>query len=407
MTVSDTPRDIAVAFPGTGPVAFPGSGSAGSRSVTPKSRPAPPAYVEVSLGDTDDLPVATPAPVQAPVARNRGLSHAPEGEDGAPSRSISACTGILLFSLLVCYVAIPLPTKSYWLFLFYVVAYLPSFCLLVWWWGHRDVASLDKTIRKYFLGFSLSIPSMLIALFFFTILISFARTLSAFIIIMVFFSFVFVALPEEYLKYSLTNKNFSSPAHRAKADLIYATAIALGFATGQCLFLLTLTGLQEIAQQYPVIMFRLTFELIMFFVPLHCLTGYQIGLRITIRDYYLQHPSPNQPRYSSSIKGILFYPVLLRGFSILVFAFCELLSATYGWTYGWVGGVVGNVLFCLLCIIGTKRVERQLPADYLRRVGYLHMMGYGVLPDDDGAREVQSAPEAVMMVPGPVRVHEV
>jgi len=230
------------------------------------------------------------------------------------------------------------------------------------------------------LGFLTAFPFMVMAVVFLSTFLMFVRTIYALFFAAFLFALFVISLPEEYLKYTFTAKSFSSWSERRKADLIYATGAALGFATGEALFAVwQFERLQSELQLEDSTLVRITALLVLFFLPLHCLTGYQIGLRLTLKEYYQAHPesAPSSHQAGNSVLRIIGVPVILRTTLICFWIFFEMIDDGVSW----IGGVIFNILICLVCLIISKRLERQLPRDYLRRVGYLNVMGYGVLPE--------------------------
>jgi len=271
-------------------------------------------------------------------------------------------------------------TEKYILFLHFAIIFCPSLLLVKWWFSNRTETALDQLVRRYMLGFLSAFPFMVLAFVFLSTFLMFVKTVYALFFAAFLFALFIISFPEEYLKYTFTAKSFTSWSERRKADLIYATGAALGFATGEALFMVW-----QIARvQYQLLLedstlVRITALLVLFFVPLHCLTGYQIGLRLTLKEYYIAHPEEAEraPPFSSTIMGIIAIPVVLRTSLICFWLFFELMDDGVSW----IGGVVVNIIICLVCLVVSKRLERRLPRDYLRRVGYLNVMGYGVLPD--------------------------
>jgi len=170
-----------------------------------------------------------------------------------------------------------------------------------------------------------------------------------------------------------------APQDRIIADVIYAASSSLGFATGQALLYTVQIVSDE--KQINSDAFYISVAVILFLMPLHVLTGYTIGLRLTILHYYNSHP--DDPTYTrpgclgNSFKGIIFVPVLLRSILNAVFFSLVFLDVSGG---TWI--LLGtSFVVCTAAVIHTKVVERRLPTEYLHRVGYLHVMGYGVLAD--------------------------
>merc|ERR1740117_1664085 len=143
-------------------------------------------------------------------------------------------------------------------------------------------------------------------------------------ILAVMLSVVVIAFPEEAIKYFWCTSVLSgAPQERLIADVIYAASSSLGFATGQALLYTveSVSNVNEINSEA----FYLSLALILFLLPLHVLTGYQIGLKMTIMDFYRSHP--DDPTYTRpgclerSVMGILCVPVILRSILNSVF-FC-------------------------------------------------------------------------------------
>lgn len=265
---------------------------------------------------------------------------------------------------------------------------LPTMLLLCWWRKNRDVTQIRKVVLEYSKGFFCIVPVFFVQCILLVIVVELTplRTGGMFgwVLFTVLVSYLVVAIPEEAIKFVWSSQILSgNPQDRLTGDLIYATSSSLGFATGQS-FLYTF-GTVTNAHSFGDIAFIVSCVLVVFLLPLHVLTGYQIGLKLTILDYFLSHPNDDRYRpgvFDRSMNGILAVPILLRG---TLFGSCVILvivDAKINVVIGVLCGV--SVMLCIMCVAYTKYVERRLPAEYLRRVGYLHVMGYGVLPDGPG-----------------------
>ena len=106
-----------------------------------------------------------------------------------------------------------------------------------------------------------------------------------------------------------------------------------------------------------------------FGTPMHLLSGYLVGLEVTRKSFSRCFGMP------------LIVPTFLR---TLYYVACA----------GWlmlvdqvVGGLAlaafSNFIVMAAMVLRVKQVEKQMPASYLRRVGYLHIAGYGILEIED------------------------
>jgi hypothetical protein len=100
--------------------------------------------------------------------------------------------------------------------------------------------------------------------------------------------------------------------------------------------------------------------------PMQCLANYHLGL-VVARIHVLKHDI----RQSMHITPIVLARTLFF-FGALV---CPLM-------WGPVGFLV-PVLTLATYALSVKYYERNMPRDYLSRVGYLNLFGYGALPQDD------------------------
>ena len=111
----------------------------------------------------------------------------------------------------------------------------------------------------------------------------------------------------------------------------------------------------------------------LFGTPLQLLSGYLIGLEVTRKSFHRWFGLP------------LVVPTLLR-------------SLYYVASVGWLlivdhvaGGLalagLTNALVMAAMVLRVKDVEKRMPPSYLRRVGYLHIAGYGILEIEDNQNE--------------------
>jgi len=178
-----------------------------------------------------------------------------------------------------------------------------------------------------------------------------------------------------------------------KERLIIMTAMTSGFTTGLIVFAVIFysllydsaievvsrgaiaSGASEREAEKVTTLLSLTFALTALSTPSQLLSGYLLSLRIVLRDYY-RHTE------FASVWKVIRYPAFLRGLGYFQSALC----------FSGLFGPVNSVRYWLaltipaLLIFGelwrkTRNTERELPPEYLRRVGSL-TESYSLLQED-------------------------
>jgi hypothetical protein len=123
-------------------------------------------------------------------------------------------------------------------------------------------------------------------------------------------------------------------------------------------------------------------ECIVFHIPMHVLTAYLIGLSLAKR---------HELNVAATPFSILWFPVCVRGtFFLTLSIFNEYI--TNNSLAGFAISTSFSVLCCCSLVFYIKRQERQMPATYLARVGYLNAFGYGMMPVDEDDNSPNPAP---------------
>eukprot|EP01062_Namystynia_karyoxenos_P055765 TRINITY_DN4680_c0_g1_i1.p1 TRINITY_DN4680_c0_g1~~TRINITY_DN4680_c0_g1_i1.p1 ORF type:complete len:358 (+),score=97.75 TRINITY_DN4680_c0_g1_i1:65-1138(+) len=187
-------------------------------------------------------------------------------------------------------------------------------------------------------------------------------------------SFVWV-LPEEVLKYRVARERFSR-GEDSRARLLGCAAVTLGYALAQPVIYAAFSSMipkrRPFAEQLP-----LGFVLAVLQVPLHLLTTYAIGLSFARfkesekQGLVLRHAE--QP-----YRVALPVPVISRAL------FCLGVHKVVG-----VHPVLALLSLCLVALSSAaalwhiRQLELRLPPAYLAKIGYMHTLGYGNLPQVD------------------------
>jgi len=265
---------------------------------------------------------------------------------------------------------------------------LPFYFIYKWWRRNQTECTFGYIFSGFGMGFFVLSTSILWTSFAWLVIASnvldklfamgafdgaSARGVTFLVYLILLVPFVFV---EEGLKASFIRmrKHLVTVETETKAHLMHATAVSTGYASAQALFwTLVAHGSMSTTSSKYVNSFelQLAFSFLIAFcvtcvgTPLLVLAGYLIGLETTRGTGLLD-----------SIK----WPTYLRSFYYL---------SAIGWLlvlpglWGLVPFILTNVAVSFCMVRRIKSVERDMPIEYLRRVGYLALGGYGVLDEDD------------------------
>lgn len=188
----------------------------------------------------------------------------------------------------------------------------------------------------------------------------------------------------------LAEKTPSARSPPGKEKLIVSTAQTTGFACGLMILLCFLYSIvreaaaagatpAERAREratHTGAVFAVAGVLTVINLPVTCLTGYLISLRVVLRDQFAARAHESLPR-------LLALPALLR--SALMLHILLAMSGAYAtratplW---WVALVVPAVAVAAGLLAVVRRTEQELPRSYLQRVGSL-TFAYAQLTGDD------------------------
>jgi hypothetical protein len=189
----------------------------------------------------------------------------------------------------------------------------------------------------------------------------------------VFLSLIALPIPECAATYLVTTQS-NRANHHNKNFVINSFYIALGYATGQSLLGVISQALREesryaryIVPEVPWYELLLwAFNFLAMSAPLQMLVGYGVGLLIA---------EAREKHTDVSWRRCNFVAWVVRSVYYILYCGWVFIGFWNLWVFV-VGAAVEGVLF----IIWIKKVESTMPADYLAKVGYLHMFGYGVIP---------------------------
>eukprot|EP00667_Euglena_gracilis_P008038 EG_transcript_8129 len=187
-----------------------------------------------------------------------------------------------------------------------------------------------------------------------------------------FLSLVALPMPECAATYLVTvQSNLAN--HHSKNFVINSLYVGLGYATGQSLLGVISQALREESRYARYVvpevqwyeLLEWAFNYLAMSAPLQMLVGYGVGLLIAEAR---EKQRPNSWRRCNAVAWVV------RAVYYLFYCGWVFLGFWKSWVF-----ITGVLVEALLFIIWIKRVERTMPADYLAKVGYLHMFGYGVL----------------------------
>eukprot|EP01065_Artemidia_motanka_P036230 TRINITY_DN44135_c0_g1_i1.p1 TRINITY_DN44135_c0_g1~~TRINITY_DN44135_c0_g1_i1.p1 ORF type:complete len:380 (+),score=127.34 TRINITY_DN44135_c0_g1_i1:59-1141(+) len=332
------------------------------------------------------LPAASsPQPVSEDAAgepqdgygRDPGLTHAPH------RLSFVSIAVILLFVLGSALLIVLLRFRA---LLLLAVLYSPT--AVLFWWASRKYAHLtttDALVRRFGVGI-IAVPVVTtmqgIAIFMLVLLLRPLESEGSQILLIIIVPFIWV-VPEELLKFIVARHRYHSPEQDSTGQLLGSMSVALGYITTSCTAQLafeapSLTGGGVLF--YSAVM-------TVTFMPVHLLTAYIIGLKLA-KLKELRLPLTG---LCSRIGSIVAVPVCIR----TVFT-AALFGALHS---GWWPLLSISVVDLIAASVYARHIEKTMPVSYLRRVGYMHVMGYGRLTQVEDSPSDQEGPEGACGAP--------
>jgi len=283
---------------------------------------------------------------------------------------------------------------------------IPFIFFIRWWYKNRIHCSLNHVLKPFLHGFInitlLSIFAQFIGLLIISILFI-ATEIASFTIgylLYVLISVTYYVCIEEILKLYFSLKSRDSvqdPINQiTKSHTITSTATGLGYSmctgiiwTGFAAFILNNDDKKD-DEKYPLFgwLFLVTLIIAVIAMPMHLITGYVMGCKITQKDieYSQQNEEQNNNNNNDNNRlsfksyiNVIYYSIFVRS-SYLFFLIIGFLVLQFN-----IGGVIlalfGIIFDYILLIKHTKKIESNLPFDYLQRAGQLSIFGYNVLPE--------------------------
>lgn len=211
---------------------------------------------------------------------------------------------------------------------------------------------------------------------------------------MIVTSFFVFALPEEFIKLGITSRlpkccyahGDQATTVPSKTTTMSTTAFSLAFGLQQSYCVVTGLGATYLRFDDALI---LSLACLLFFLPVHVLSGYIIGLKVAVANRQERElagcfccPANDCGRSCYCNPGcLLAVPVIGRGiFYSVVLAVIVIMNTVVAWA---LVTVATGLVICAIMLWYAKRTERQLPLQYLQHVGYLSALGYGQLMGDE------------------------
>lgn len=282
---------------------------------------------------------------------------------------------------------------------------IPFIFFIRWWYKNRIHCSLNHVLKPFLHGFinitCLSMLGQFIGLLIIVIIFEGTHIILypiGFLIYLLISITYYVAI-EEILKLFFSIKSRDSvqdPINQiTKSHTITSTATGLGYSmctgiiwTGFAAFQLNKENYHKYNDKYPLFgwLFLVSFIIAVIGMPMHLITGYVIGCKITQKDIDFseqnQQENNNNNRLSfKSYINVTYYSIFVRS-TYIFFLIIGFLILRFN-----VGGVIiavfGIMFDYILLIKHTKQIESRLPLDYLQRAGQLQIFGYKLLSDID------------------------
>jgi len=291
---------------------------------------------------------------------------------------------------------------------------IPFLLFLAWWHKNRMHCSLNHVLKPFLHGYInitlLATILQFVGLLIISIIFAATRLLAyslgylCFIVVSIWY---YVGV-EEVLKLFFSLKARDSVVDPVtqitKNHTITSTATALGYSmcTGALwtffvAFSLKMDDARD-GNEYSLFgwLFLITLIIAVIGMPMHLITGYVTGCKITQKDieWTNQRGADADSEAASSERNrqpfraylpAIYYNIFVRA-AYLFFLFIGFLVLQFSVT-GVIIALLGIVLDYVLLIGHAKKVERSLPFDYLQRAGQLSIFGYNVLPDQPDEEE--------------------
>jgi len=289
---------------------------------------------------------------------------------------------------------------------------IPFLLFLVWWYQNRTHCSLNQVLKPFLhgyinitlLAFMLQFVGVVIIIFLFAATQLLTNRPGKLFFIVVCISY-YVAV-EEALKLFFALKARDSVIdpvnHITKVHTITSTATALGYSMFQGT-LWTFYAADQLkidddkdGDEYSLFgwLFLITLILAVIGMPMHLITGYVTGCKITQKDIEWagrdgadaeDDASERNRRPFCAYLPAIYSNILVRA----AYLFCLYIGCLFVQfsAMGVIVALLCIVLDYVLLIVHAKAVERSLPFDYLQRAGQLSLFGYNVLPDQPDEEE--------------------
>lgn len=294
---------------------------------------------------------------------------------------------------------------------------IPFLLFLVWWHKNSSWCTLNQVLKPFLHGYInitlLATVLQFIGLLLISILFAAAGLLASSSpvgnIFFVVIAITYYVSVEEALKLFFSLKARDSvvdPVHQiTKVHTITSTATALGYsmATGALWLFFVAYKLKKAddkgGDENSLVgwLFLITLIIAVIAMPMHLITGYVTGCKITQKDIEWaeqgdEHEASERNRLSfRAYLPTIYHNVFVRCtyFFFLIFGF--LTPMTQFSIIGAITALLGIICDYVVLFSHAKKVERSLPFDYLQRAGQLSIFGYNVLPEGDEADEEQSS----------------
>jgi len=315
-----------------------------------------------------------------------------------------------------------------WQFSISCILFLIPFIWLLYWWNkNRRHCSLEHILKPFLHGYinmtCLAILGQLLGLL---LIIMFASAFGLIhtrvgTMIWIIASITYYVTVEELLKlfFSLKSRDsLDDPINEiTKVHTMTSTATALGYSMFQgtiWTFFMSL-GLakddQKDHEKYSLFgwLFLSTVIIAVIGMPMHLITGYITGCKITQKDIIWREQHQNagsqnevdNDAQNRNVNRLPFRKYISAVYTNVGIRSLYLFFVVFGFLvieFNFTGVVIAMaaiILDYIVLFFHAKRVERQLPFDYLQRAGQLSMFGYGVLgdePDEVGGQLSQPEP---------------
>lgn len=289
---------------------------------------------------------------------------------------------------------------------------IPFLLFLTWWYKNRMHCSLNHVLKPFLHGYInitlLATILQFVGLLIISIIFAATRLLAyslGYLCFIVASIWYYVGV-EEVLKLFFSLKARDSVVDPVtqitKNHTITSTATALGYSmcTGALWTFFVAYSLKmddaRDGNEYSLFgwLFLITLIIAVIGMPMHLITGYVTGCKITQKDIEWTNQRGAEADSEASERNrqpfraylpAIYYNIFVRA-AYLFFLFIGFLVLQFSVT-GVIIALLGIILDYVLLIGHAKKVERSLPFDYLQRAGQLSIFGYNVLPDQPDEEE--------------------